>query len=128
MSREAQDFWDRAVKTFQTAKSLQSSDPNSSASRAYYAAFYAVSALFALKDRTFSKHSALETAIHRDLIKTGVWDEELGKIFSSLRELRSIGDYGGSRHVTEEDAGKAVNAAHTIIEAVQENKPDLFTL
>ncbi len=128
MSREAQDFWRRAVKTFKTAKSLQSSDPDSSASRAYYAAFYAVSALFALKGRTFSKHSALEIAIHRDLVKTGVWDAELGKIFSSLRELRSIGDYGGSRHVSADDAVKAVTAAYRIVEAVKNSNPDIFAL
>lgn len=46
MNEEAASLWDRAIQAFQTAKALTKSDPDASASRAYYAAFYAVSALF----------------------------------------------------------------------------------
>ena len=47
MNKEALDFWKRAVKTYSTAKELLNIEFNSAASRAYYAAFYSVSALFA---------------------------------------------------------------------------------
>ena len=53
---------------------------DSAASRAYYAAFHAVTALFGLEGRTFAKHSALEAAVHRDLVKTGKWASDLGRV------------------------------------------------
>jgi uncharacterized protein (UPF0332 family) len=63
-------------------------------SRAYYAAFHAATALFALDGRIFTKHAALEAAVHRDLVKDGKWPGELGRDFSFCVELRGVGDYG----------------------------------
>lgn len=71
MNAEAADLWSRALQALRTAKSNLAIDPDAAASRAYYVAFYAVSALFALQGKTFSKHSALRGALHRDLIKAG---------------------------------------------------------
>ena len=87
MSVEASDFWSRATQALQTTKDLIASDPDAVASRAYYAAFYAISALFALEGKTFSRHSALEVAFHRDYIKTGQWSIERGKEFTFLLNL-----------------------------------------
>jgi hypothetical protein len=39
--------------------------------------------------------------------------------------LRDTGDYGGGRHVTSEEADKAVEAAREIIEAVTSLRPEL---
>lgn len=58
MNQEAADFWTRALQALRTASRTASADPDAAASRAYYAAFYAVSALFALEEKTFSRHSA----------------------------------------------------------------------
>ncbi len=65
-------FWDRAEKAQIVARHDLQISPDAAASRAYYAAFYAVSALFALEGRTFRKHSALEAAVHHDLVKMGL--------------------------------------------------------
>ena len=40
MNEEAIGFWSRALKTLPSAESILPTDPDSSASRAYYAAFY----------------------------------------------------------------------------------------
>ena len=66
------------------AKSAQSIDAASlllndnyvdfSASRAYYAMFYAVEALLLSRDLSFSKHSAVISAFGKDYIKTGVFE------------------------------------------------------
>lgn len=45
MNKEALDYWNRAVKTIHTAQELLKIEFDSAASRAYYAAFYSVSAL-----------------------------------------------------------------------------------
>ncbi|MCK4627105.1 MAG: HEPN domain-containing protein, partial [Phycisphaerae bacterium] len=101
--------------------------PDAAASRAYYAAFYAVSAYFALQDKTFSRHSAVEAAVHRDLIRPGIWKEALGKGFSRLGQLRNRGDYGGNRHVSNEDAEESVQTATRILQAVAQTDSEVFT-
>lgn len=115
---EAKDFWSRAVRTIETARRLVESDPDACASRAYYAAFYAASALFSLEGRTFTRHSAIETAVHRDLVRTGRWPADLGVDYTFLRQLRESGDYGAALHVSVDDAGKAIEAASRVMDAV----------
>lgn len=127
MNEEAVGFWNRAVKTLQTAKYLLSVHPDSSASRTYYAVFYAVSALFALQGKTFSKHSAVESAVHRDLVRPGLWPKELGADYSSLLRLRSTADYGVLEHVSEDEAVDAIQAARRILKAVHGAHPDIFS-
>jgi uncharacterized protein (UPF0332 family) len=66
MTPEALDLWQRASRGLQTAQGIASEDPDASASRSYYAAFYAVSALFALEGKSYSKHTGVEAAVHRE--------------------------------------------------------------
>ena len=104
MSQDAVDLWSRAGRSLASAAKLTGDDPDSAASRAYYAAFYAVSALFALQGRTFTKHRAVETAVHRDLVNQKLWSTDLGEAFSELVRLRRTGDYGGRIHVPSDEA------------------------
>jgi uncharacterized protein (UPF0332 family) len=53
MKEFAQSEWQRAQRTIKTAAALIQSDPESAASRAYYAAFHALTALFALRGKSF---------------------------------------------------------------------------
>ena len=128
MNAEAMDLWKRAKKALGAAQIIVHEDPDSSASRSYYAAFHAVSAYFALMGKTFTKHSALESAVHKELVKSGVWPVEIGKKFSWLVSTRSTGDYGGGMHVTEPDAVTAVENAQQILECVNMLNPDIFVL
>ena len=118
MSTHAADLWRRAVEALATARHDLPVSPDAAASRAYYAALDAVSALLALDGRTFTKHSAVEAAVHRDLVKAGRWAEELGKSYSLLVALRETGDYGGGEHVSREEAEDAVGRAERILDAV----------
>jgi len=124
MKAEPADLWSRALKAFQTTQKLLPLDPDAAASRAYYAAFYAVSALFALEGKTFSKHAAVESAVHRDLVKPGLWPVECGQDYSLLFELRSTGDYGGAEHVSDQEAAEALEAARRILQIIQDTNPD----
>jgi len=128
VNRYVTGLWKRAQRALSTAGEIVESDPDAAASRAYYAAFYAASALFALESREFVKHSALEAAVHRDLVNTGRWPAELGGDYHALRKLRAIGDYGRLECVEAEAAGKAVCKARRILEAVQQACPELIDL
>ena len=104
MSLPTDDLWFRAKDALRAAETVLSVSPDSAASRAYYAAFYAVSAMFALEGKTFRKHSAVEAAVHRDLVRPGRWAVELGRKYSQLLEARSVGDYSVGQHATCEEA------------------------
>lgn len=81
------------------------------ASRAYYAAFYAASALLLKENIDTSKHSGVIASIHRLFVKEGKLDKEQGKNLNWLFELRGVGDYGVSEHVSSGEAYKAVKVA-----------------
>lgn len=90
-----------------------------SASRAYYAAFYAASALLLNEGMDTSKHSGVIALIHQHFVKSGRLNKEQGRNLNWLFELRSVGDYGVSLHVVQQDAQRAVNIAEDFFEAVK---------
>ena len=89
------------------------------ASRAYYAVFYAASALLLHEGLEFRKHSGVIAAIHQRFIKTGRMEKEFGKNLNWLFELRSIGDYGVTVHVPKADVELAISAAASFLEKVR---------
>ncbi len=126
MSEESQDLWQRACESLRAAEAVLPVSADAAASRAYYAAFFAASALFALEGRSFRRHSAVEAAVHRDLVRPGKWPVSRGANYSRLFELRQTGDYGVGEHVSTEDARRAVEAARHILSAVSAEHSEEF--
>ena len=85
-----------------------------------------MTALFALEGRIFAKHSALEAAVHRDLVKAGRWSADLGRDFSFCVELRGVGDYGTEVRVDAKQATDAIASARRILVAVRDPFPVNF--
>lgn len=107
---------ERADESLVAARELYTSGHlDIAASRAYYAAFYAASALLIHKDIKFSKHSSVISAIHKEFVKTGLMSITLGKKFSLLFEIRSVGDYGQSEHVAPDIAHDSLAMAEEFI-------------
>jgi len=121
-------YWERAKDALRAARHLLVVSAAGAASRAYYAAFHAVSALFAVQGRAFRKHSALEAAVHRDLVRTGKWVAELGEQYSRLVRLRNVSDYLVLEEVAAEQAEGAVKAAEAILAAVAKTDAHSFPL
>jgi uncharacterized protein (UPF0332 family) len=126
MKEDVLAWWARALDTLHAAELLVSASPDNAASRAYYAAHHALSAHFLLAGAAYIKHSALEAAVHRELVRPGIWTIELGKNYSELVRLRGHGDYGGTIRVLETEAREAVQKARRILCAVQRMHPDIF--
>jgi len=109
---------ERAEQSIQAAQHLISSGYNDfAASRAYYAAFYAATAVLLHEGLELSKHSAVIASIHQRFVKTGKLDKEQGKALNWLFELRGVGDYGGAAHVSRQDAEQAIEAAEKFLKA-----------
>ena len=110
---------ERASTNLQVARELLDKDYyDVCASRAYYAAFYAASALLLSEGIDTSKHSGVLALIHQHFVKSGKLSKEQGKNLNWLFELRSVGDYGVSLHVVLGDAHRAVATAEDFFEAV----------
>ena len=108
----------RAEDSIQAGKELASKGYyDFVASRAYYAVFYAATALLLSEELEFSKHSGVIASIHQRFVKTGKLDTKHGKDLNWLFELRGIGDYGATIHVSQEDADKAIEAAKRFLKA-----------
>ena len=90
------------------------------AARAYYAAFYAASALLLSQDIDTNKHSGVIALIHQHFVKTGKLDKEQGKSLNWLFEIRGVGDYGVSVHVASGEAYLAVQVAERFLESTKQ--------
>jgi uncharacterized protein (UPF0332 family) len=111
---------ERADTNLQVARELLDKEYyDVSASRAYYAAFYAASALLLNEGIDTSKHSGVIALIHQRFVKSGKLSKEQGRNLNWLFELRSVGDYGVSLHVGLDDARRAVQVAEDFFEAVR---------
>ncbi|MCX7000673.1 MAG: HEPN domain-containing protein [Candidatus Sumerlaeota bacterium] len=111
---------ERAEQSIQAAKELLGGEYyDFAASRAYYAAFYAATAALLAEDIEANKHSAVIAMFHQRFVKTGKLDKEQGKALNWLFELRGIGDYGITTHVTALEAESAITSAETILNKIK---------
>jgi uncharacterized protein (UPF0332 family) len=111
---------ERAEQSIQAARQLVSGGYfDFAASRAYYAAFYAAAAVLLSERVELSKHSAVIASIHQRFVKTGKLSKEQGKALNWLFELRSVGDYGGTAHVSRQQVERAIRTAEEFLSAIK---------
>ncbi len=85
------------------------------ANRAYYASFYAASAVLLAAGRKFVKHSGVRGALHRDLVKAGALDVAWGKAYDRLFEARQAADYLELFELEPAHAGELVDLARGFV-------------
>jgi uncharacterized protein (UPF0332 family) len=61
--------------------------------RAYYACFYALSAVLLQDGHRFAKHSGVRAAPHRHLVRAGKLDAAWGSYYDRVFDYRQRGDY-----------------------------------
>jgi uncharacterized protein (UPF0332 family) len=117
---QVRDLWKRAEDTLTVAeRDVRDGFPDCAASRAYYAAFHAASALLLAVGKRPSKHREVIAAIHRDYVREGKLPREAGEIITTLHQQRDIADYGGSEHVAPAEAETAVADARRFLAMVR---------
>jgi uncharacterized protein (UPF0332 family) len=118
--REIIELWQRAQEALRATETLlMAGFPDFAAARAYYAAFYAASALLLVEGKTFRSHRGVLALMHRDYVKPGRLPVDMGRMLSTLADLRSIGDYGGAAHVSHTEATLALSDAQQLLAAIQ---------
>ena len=113
------------MEALAAAETLLVGFPDSAVSRAFYAAYHGVTAVFALQGRTFSKHAAVRSALHRELVHSGQWPEDLGRAYDLLMELRRSADYGAVAPRGDATPEDAIEAARRIVRFVRRTYPQL---
>ena len=119
MKDEIQAYLKRAQESLDASKKLfQQGYFEISASRSYYAAFYAASALLLKGGYRFSKHGGVIAGLHQHFIKPGLLPTQLGKDLRSLFDLRGTGDYHVTMDISKIEAEEALSKAQKFIQAV----------
>ena len=87
-------WWDKTAESLEAARrDLAAASFSFAINRAYYAVFYAVSALLLEEGRRFRKHSGVRAAFNQHVIKTGRLARKHGDLYNHLFRDRQEGDY-----------------------------------
>jgi uncharacterized protein (UPF0332 family) len=122
--REIVELWLRALEALRATQILLAAGfPDFAAAQAYYAAFYAASALLLAEGKTFRSHRGVVALIHRDYVRSGRLPVDMGRILSTLSDLRSVGDYGVAAHISHAEANLALIEAQQFLEAIRSLLP-----
>ena len=119
-------WWDKAYESLEAARrELTAKAYTFAINRAYYALFYAVSALLLQEGRRFSKHSGVRAAFNRDIVKPGRLSRKHGDLYNQLFRDRQEGDY---IEFTEFDAPYVREKIAACTEFLAELRPLLTSL
>ena len=91
-----------------------------SASRSYYAMFYAAEAVLLTKNLSFSKHKAVISAFGKEFVKTDLLPQPLHQYLRNAFKLRQLGDYGFPGAVSEKKAWTLIEQTRDFIETIEE--------
>ncbi len=89
-----------------------------SASRSYYAMFYAIQALLLEKGLSFSKHSAVIAAFGKEFAKQGIVPAEFHRYLIEAQEDRNVGDHGVGPGITADEAKEQIVRAEELIRVI----------
>ena len=85
-------------------------------SRAYYAAFHAISAALASRGLTFSSHAQVIGAFNKEFVKTAVFSADTTRKLQRLFEDRQISDYDCTGRIDEETARADLDDAQALVD------------
>ena len=122
MTPETRRILARAVDKLTVAEILLANGAwDDAASRAYYAAFHAITALLFSNGKSYSSHAQLLGAFNRDFVKSQVFHRDFTAILTRLFEDRQSGDYDVFAAISEDDARLDVANARRIVESIQQD-------
>ncbi len=90
-----------------------------SVNRSYYAMFYAVLGLLAIRKQETSKHSGAISLFDREFVKTGMFPKELSRWLHDGFDLRQRTDYETQVQVGKEESGRILEEAREFVAEVK---------
>ena len=125
MDKEMQELlkyrFDRAVETLEVAKELYASGKfRDSNNRSYYAAFYAIKAIYTIRGVDFKKHKTLLANFNKEYVATEIFPREIGRKISTLALIREQSDYNDFYMASKQESQQQVEIAEELITLVRE--------
>jgi len=87
--------------------------------RSYYAAFYALKAVYTLRGQDFRKHKTLLATFNKEYVATEIFPRTLGKKIGSLSLIREQSDYNDFYVASKEESQHQMEIAGEVVEAVR---------
>ena len=113
---------ERSKDTLDDARILaEKSKWNSAINRLYYAAYYAVTALLIHSSFRATTHNGTKSLFSEHFIKTKVFPQEIGKLYSQLFAWRQKGDYTDLFDFGEEEVTPYFDPVQKLIDLVEHN-------
>src|SRR5215211_7595603 len=110
---------EQAQETLKEAEALQDHDLwRGVINRSYYAMFYAVLALSALKDVAVSKHTHAVAFFDKEFIHKGIFPKELSRALHYGFDQRQTSDYGEIWEIERGEAEIALSEATSFVKAI----------
>jgi uncharacterized protein (UPF0332 family) len=110
---------EQAHETLQEAETLQDHDLwRGVINRSYYAMFYAVLALAALKDTAISKHTHAVAFFDKEFIHKSIFPKELSRSLHYGFDQRQTSDYGEIWEIEHGEAEMALSDAKSFVKAI----------
>ncbi len=120
MNLESEALLAAAQNKLEAAAVLQASGLHGDAvSRAYYAAFHAVSALHLAAGNSFSSHAQLIGRFNKDYVRTSLFAPVFTRTLTRLFEDRQLGDYDAAAAITPERAAQDIADAQALVDAIR---------
>jgi len=116
---------ERASESLRAAKiMLENGMLTFSMNRVYYAMFYSVQALLVSRKVSFSKHGQVKAYFNREMVKTGIFPTEMGRLYNKAFEYRQKFDYidfsSPDREIVSEYLEKAMGFVSNIQEYLRQ--------
>lgn len=113
--------YDRAVETLEVAKELfekgKFKDDNN---RSYYAAYYAMRAVYTLQGKDFKKHKTLLAEFNKEFVATEIFPRTIGRKISMLALIREQSDYNDFYIASNMESRQQLEIAEELIKLVAE--------
>ena len=113
--------YDRAVETLEVAKELFKNGKFKDANnRSYYAAYYAMRAVYTLQGKDFKKHKTLLAEFNKEFVASEIFPRTIGRKISMLALIREQSDYNDFYIASSAESQQQVEIAEELIELVAE--------
>ena len=111
---------DKAKETFkEVAILVQNKLWNTAVNRLYYSCFYAIIALLVDKDIETLTHSGVRQMFGLHFIKTGIIDQDSGRFYTRIFDLRQTGDYDDFIDFDEQRVLELIEPANKLIAQIE---------
>ena len=120
---------DKAKETLQTAKIIfkDGKDFTSANNRAYYAIFYAIRAVLAIKEVDFKRHKDVIAYFNKEYVNKDIFPKMIGKKIAQAQRVRDDSDYDDNYEPSFEKTEQQIETAEELIKLVENYINEYYT-